>query len=132
MGAWGVQTFENDQALDFVADIVETNSLELVVSALDAIGPGIYLEAPDCESALVAAELIAALRGYPSPNLPDKVADWVRSSGLKADDTLSGMARVAVNRIGAASELRELWEDSTDFGAWEVAVRDLESRLGGA
>lgn len=63
MGAWGVQAFENDDAMDFAADLVDADSLDVVATSFEAIVPGEYLEAPDCCIALAAAEVVAALRG---------------------------------------------------------------------
>jgi len=132
MGAWGVETFENDDAMDFAADLVEANSLEALAASFQAIAPGKYLESPDCSTALAAAEVVAALRGHPAKPLPKQLAAWIGTTALKVDQRLLEAARVAVGRIGAESELRELWQDSEEFDAWLQTVRDLEIRLGAA
>ena len=48
MGAWGSGNFENDDAMDWVADLEETRNLKLVKQTLREVldaGDG-YLEAP--------------------------------------------------------------------------------------
>ena len=132
MGAWGVQAFENDDAMDFAADLVDADSLDVVATSFEAIVPGEYLEAPDCCIALAAAEVVAALRGRTGTSLPKDVSAWTRSTALRADDALLDAARQAVGRIGDRSELKELWHDSDHFDVWMRAVRDLETRLGAA
>jgi len=132
MGAWGVQAFENDDAMDFAADLVDADSLDVVATSFEAIVPGEYLEAPDCCIALAAAEVVAALRGSTGTSLPQDVSAWARSTALRPDDALLDAARQAVGRIGERSELKELWQDSDHFDVWMQAVRDLETRLGAA
>jgi hypothetical protein len=53
VGAWGVGTFENDDAGDWVYQLEEANDLELVRGTLlAAADPEGYLEAPTCSMAL--------------------------------------------------------------------------------
>jgi hypothetical protein len=129
MGAWSHESFGNDDAMDWVAEL-EAEGLPAARAALEAIAelePN-YLEAPVCSSALAAAEVVAALRGRPAPGLPDEVRDWVAANpGLPAD--LVGMAQSAVGAIATKSELRELWEESAHLGMWQAALDDLRARL---
>ena len=129
MGAWSHESFGNDDALDWVAEL-QAEGLPAVAGALAAIrelAPD-YLEAPTCSTALAAAEVVAALRGQPAQALPDDVQEWVaQNPGLPSD--LVGMAQNAVAVIAAKSELRELWEESADFAMWQAAVDDLRERL---
>ncbi|HEU4566145.1 MAG TPA: DUF4259 domain-containing protein, partial [Gemmatimonadaceae bacterium] len=63
---------------------------------------------------------------------PPEVAEWVAEN--RDDDgarpELVALARRAVERIAAESELRDLWAESDDFEAWEASVADLRARLG--
>ncbi len=75
MGTWGAKSFENDDAMDWIAVIEEASDTEPMKDALAAVleAEGEYLEAPDCSNAMAAAEVIAALNGAPSPDLPEEV-----------------------------------------------------------
>jgi hypothetical protein len=61
MGYWGVGPFENDTALDWVADLVKSKGLELM---REALGPWPKepdeLDAPTADQILAAAEVLAA------------------------------------------------------------------------
>ena len=73
MGAWGISAFENDNALDWLGDFCDNpneQSLEDAFAAVNEIGEE-YLEAPESDEALIAAEVIASLLSLPSSNLPE-------------------------------------------------------------
>jgi len=93
---------------------------------------GYYLQAPDCVAILCAAEVLAALRGRPCPDLPDEVREWVGVHRRLDVTPLLAMAIAKVDRVLAAhSELDELWkENEADYPTWRAGVDDLRSRLG--
>ena len=65
MGAWGTGVFDNDTACDWVGELVESSDLSRIETTLDNVlqaGSG-YLEAPEAEEALAAAEVVARLQG---------------------------------------------------------------------
>lgn len=134
MGTWGVNAFENDTALDWVWELEESEDLSVVMAALEgplADDADEYLEAPVCEMALAAAEIVAALKGHPPEKLPPEADDWVkRNRGrLKVDQELIETAHDAIARVVADSELRELWDESEELAAWEKALESLQKRL---
>ena len=130
MGAWGLESFENDDAMDWVAELQREGllatggALQAVVELADD-----YLEAPVCSEGLAAAEVIAALHGRPASSLPDEVLEWVRRYPGDPGPELTRDARIAVDAILRKSELRELWEESDEFAGWQRSVADLQSRL---
>jgi len=129
MGAWGTGTFENDGALDFVGMIIQTEDLAAVESALnEVLAEDDYLDAYVAETGLVAGEVIAALRGQPG-ELPDDLSEWLAKRD-SASEALANQAQLAIHRIMAPdSELRELWEESDEFDAWQDGIDDLLRRL---
>ena len=132
MGAWGVGTFENDDALDWVASLVESDGVEVIAEAfgpLLANAGGDYLEAPDCSIGLAAAEAVAALGGRPSPELPDEVKQWAAERLGAAGPELVSNARQVIAAVTMGSELKELWEESDEYAAWQDRVADLSRRL---
>lgn len=130
MGAWGHGTFQNDDALDLLDDLVDggdermlRDTLEIVLASADET-----LEAPEAASALAAAEVVAALRGRSAADLPDEVTDWTRGRPAPADDLLA-RARQAVDAVLRDSELRDLWTEADELPGWQATVEELRERL---
>jgi hypothetical protein len=130
MGAWGVGMFENDDAGDWVYQLEEANDLDLVrgtlLAAADHEG---YLEVPACSMALAAAEVVAALAGRPASDLPDEVLTWIGAHRLTVPPDLRALSVRALDQVAAGSELKELWAESEESGAWVDRLQELRSRL---
>ena len=131
MGAWGINTFENDDAADWIGEFFDEPDKELLVEAFDAVNEigDDYLKSPESSAALAAAEVIAALLGKPSASLPDDTKECVGKLSFKPDEELLSAARKAVERVKTDSELKELWDESDDAEQWQVTVEDLAARL---
>jgi hypothetical protein len=142
MGAWGFNSFENDAAADWLGDLRESGDSGLIRNSLQAVFPkppgflgklmgkrSSYLDADGASAALVAAEVVAALRGKPHAKLPPEVEKFVADNDQAASTALSALAFKAVQRIRAESELCELWQESEDFELWQAELESLEQRL---
>lgn len=133
MGSWGVLPFENDDALDWVWELEDAEDFTVLEDALDQVAsaePDEYVEAPEAEEALAAAEVVAALLGKPLEELPEPVDAFLdRNKGKKPDADLVSLAVKAVKRVQSSSELKELWEASDDAEKWDEVVEELLSRL---
>lgn len=132
MGAWGADSFENDDALDWLADFCDDPEEGFVLAALKSCAEadaGAYLESPECCAAVAAAELVAALKGSGDADLPEDVSACLADSNIKPEPYLVETALKALARIKSGSELKELWDDSEQAGEWQEAMSDLESRL---
>lgn len=133
MGAWGVGSFDNDTACDWAYDLQGMEDLSFVEETLDAVLQAVeYLEAPEAEMAVAAAEVLARLRGNPAEKdaYTEKVDRWVESHPDTPPKSLIDKALKSLDRIQADnSELNELWEESDEFAAWQGAVDDLRRRL---
>lgn len=129
MGAWGIGHFENDDAGDWVWELEDAGSLVPVESAIVGVGPEDCLEAPDACMALAAGETIAAAVGRSASDIPETVSKFVSGLDAPVAPDLVAKARAAVERVLANSELRELWEETDEFDAWQSKVRDLTQRL---
>jgi len=127
MGAWGARSFENDDALDWVWELQESDDDSVVRAALVAAHGDGEIEAPEAACACAAAEVVAAASGAPAGWLPTEVKDWVAAHGF-AVAGLGPEARAAVQRVAARSELQQLWAEAGD-AEWDRAVADLLSRL---
>lgn len=131
MGTWSHEPFGNDSANDWAYDLEDCTDFSLVAAALRrAADSGEYLDADEAVEAIAAAEVLAKAlgRGTQSDAYTEKVDAWLASIPAKPSPELSTLAQRALARVlGPESELRELWEESDEFGLWESSVVALQS-----
>ncbi len=146
MGAWGPGVFENDEAMDWLGEMLESDSVALIQEALSSAVvdrssfiqklfgkkfASVFLEADLASQALAAAEVVAALQGKACSNAPEGLDMWVDRNRSRISSDLIQVARAAVERVQASSELKELWSESQEFPQWEAGLSDLRQRLNG-
>lgn len=139
MGTWGLKNFENDGAADFTDDVLGNgkNLIKETILKVSEMNSDEYLEAPDCENALAAIEFIAAYKGNPSDDLPEDISLWIKendllnfkSSFFSKKVNIVDLSLKAIDRILLNSELKELWEESSEFEDWKKVVLDLKERI---
>ncbi len=127
MGAWGSGAFENDDALDAVAELVE-GSFELD-DLREAVAAD-YLEAPEGAVALALVEVALATLGIVDPDAALDEVD-VRLLATQLDDAAYELILTTAERVVRpdASELYELWEEAGDdeLAEWRnAAVASIE------
>lgn len=134
MSTWGHGAFDNDDASDFLGDLLESG--QPVDDLRDALGTGAldegYLEAPDGSVAVAAAAVIAVAMAGPVEGVPAEQAAHVAELGLAPDDVeqLTTEALAALDRVVAAgSELAELWGEAGEAVAWRSALEPLRESL---
>lgn len=128
MGTWNVSSFANDDAQDWVALLVQAEDTALIEATLSHVVENEdYVEAPEAQQAVAAAETVAAMRKRPARDTPDAIATWVRQQSPPSPD-LVRLARRAVVHIQANSELSELWAEDNPLD-WSAAMADLAERL---
>lgn len=113
MGAWGYKPLENDTASDLFDEFKETKDTSILESALDKVNDleeGAYLEAPEAEEAL--ATIYILLYEEIKINKED-LEKLLKKSGL------------AIAKIIENSELKELWEETDDYGDWLKSLAEL-------
>ncbi len=103
MGAWDATSFGNDTANDWAYELEESDDLSFIDATLQKaldVGDG-YLEAPDAEEAVAAAEVVAWLRGRSTPvnAYTEKIAAWVSAHAAAAPAPLAEKAVAALDRI---------------------------------
>ena len=132
-GAWGIGSFENDDASDWVWELEESSGPTVIDSALRnvAMSSG-YIDAPSASCAIAAAEVLAAMIDKPSASIPDEVANWVEGQSFEPSTALLDMARVALANVldENRSELAQLWsETGPDYENWKKTVAALTEKL---
>jgi hypothetical protein len=93
---------------------------------------GGYLEAPDAEEGLAAAEIVARLKGSPSQQTAytASIDAWIKGLQTGVSDELVEKAKLSIVRIlTEPSELLELWTASDDFDGWKRTVEEVSKRL---
>jgi len=131
LGTWGHDSFEDDDALDWVFELEKSTDTSVVFKALNAVTDGAedLLEAPVCAMAIAAAEVVAALDGHRAPSLPEQVVEWIKGKPKPGTD-LKAKALRAIDAILTDSELKSCWEDAGEhYPKWVAAVERLKARL---
>lgn len=123
MGTWSTDSFGNDAASDWVEALSAHPSLERLARAFQS-PPG-----TEDEVALVAAEVVAALRGHPADNFPASLGGWVFRNHPRLDAAVVEQARARVTAVGEGGELAASWNDAGDGTTWRQGVDQLLRRL---
>ncbi len=149
MGTWGTDSFANDAAWDFLGEFVDADDAMKVKMVRDALmtaaneeTPYIEHESLGWESAVAAAEIVAACAGKPHPDLPKSEVDceagmfaWSKVHGVRQQElSSSSMRTLAITALGktrAGSEIANLWEDAgpEEVADWRAGIEDLVARL---
>ncbi len=130
-GAWGEGSFENDDALDWVAECIRSRDTAPVRQALQVVLKVSYIEAPQASEAIAASEVVAASLGKPNPKLPPELRTWLQRQQLAQMSQLAPLAKKVLARIKdpKISELWQLWSGGKP-NKWPSVVSELETRLG--
>lgn len=129
MGAWGVSSFENDDALDWLEELLASDGLLILYSAFEMLDEE-FIECPDACNALAACEVVAALKGNARPTLPEQAEDWLKAHHDDDIQELHQMALRAIERITSEdSELNELWQESDEYDDWLADIKQLKDAL---
>jgi hypothetical protein len=131
MGAWGTGAFDNDDAADWVYELLESDDLtparDALAATLDSDG---WLQLPEASRAVAAATAVAAAFDGDVKGLPDEVVEWLL---VHPDAGTLGDARLALDALervaGPDSELREVWLESPEGPAWVAEIARLGYRV---
>lgn len=147
MSVWGPGPFENDDAADWLSEVEEEPSLEVIDDAVSEVADPAnvgYVEIPDGAVAVAAAELLAQLLGKPGAtsiaegeafdeDAFSSLAEEAGRLGPGAKERVVRRAYTAVDRVlndQENSELRQvLQEDKSGMSAWTNVMQDLLNRL---
>jgi len=127
MGAWGTGHFENDDALDLIAEVQGPDDLDRVLRAVTE-SEDVSIDASVASEAMAAADIVAALMGRPADDCPEDLAKRLDALGAPAP-ALIKLAQESVSRVLMESELVDLWAESDEIEAWNLSVTDLIARL---
>jgi hypothetical protein len=130
MGAWDVTAFGNDDASDWVADLLEhSNPNGYLKQVFDQAKKAGYLDATGGSQLVAAAALVAAAKNKNSISVPDKTTSWIAANAAMLQP-LAPTALEAIARVrGENSELRELWQESDQFSSWNADLDRISAAL---
>ena len=136
MGAWGIGTFDNDDAADLLLDY-EDGGVAVIVDVFSAVRSGSdagYLEADIGSMGLAAAEIVATSNDKPQAGMDEDIRNSIRvhEADIQALKGGAEAALVTVQMVSAnenKSELYELWLEADNLNAWLAVVDDLKTRL---
>ena len=131
MGAWGTGTFDNDDAADWVYELLGSADLTPAREALAAtMDSDTWLEIPEGACAVAAASVVAAGFDGIVSGLPDEVVEWLE---YHPDASTLADARLAIDALervaSVDSELREVWLEAPNGPAWVEEIARLAYRL---
>lgn len=125
MGTWSAGSFGNDSALDFVSRVTGTSGL---FRAIEVLGPrSNWIDNDLATEAIAAADIVAALLGRASEDLPEGLSNTLKSFESPSS-ALVAAASTAVVHVRENSELADLWAES-EGEEWIGAINDLLARL---
>lgn len=133
MGTWGQGAFENDDAMDWLAELEEADDHALLIDVvgdvadLSDVEP---LEIGPAARAVAGVAVVAACLDRATDGLPQGARDWVtQRHGTPVPNHLARKAGRALERVLRQSELRDLWDASPDHAAWVAGIERLRARL---
>ena len=129
MGAFGAGVFDNDDALDWLEELLASDGAGLIMGALDDALAAEYLEIPEASAALVAAEVLAARNLRASAALPEALRRWTERADIVLTAQMLARAQTAVARVARESELAEAWAETEAADQWQASLADLRERL---
>ena len=124
MGAWGHEPFENDSALDWVAEVEGLDGVRATLRQCEEEDD--YLEGDEGSAAVAAAALIAAALDGDVGDLSDSGLEPLQGATVTAEDAALAM-RALTRVMTGSSELPDLWGAGSD---WHVQTEQLIQRLG--
>lgn len=130
MGAWGTGPFDNDDAADFVDEIVQL-SLDDAHQQVDQACrlPSGRVDYRRGARAVAAAAIVAACLDS-AGDLPLEARDLVERLGGDLNGDALRAAHGAITRVGQGdSEWNELWLDVEMWAAARDVVRNIQARL---
>lgn len=130
MGTWGTRNFENDGSQDWVFEMMDNKDGGMVADTLQfTLNKDAVLDTSECEDALAAAEVVAALAGRASEDFPEDPLDHLDSLQLLATPALRKLAASVVEKIRTASEMKEARTEEGQLDSWDAVLADLIKRL---
>ena len=126
MGTFGGGSFENDEALDFVATVQSLDDISGVFSAMPK-DPEISVDADVAQRIIATADCVATMMGRPADGIPAGLEKRLAKLGTPTPELVE-IARDSLSRVLRSSELIDLWAED-DPKSFNRAMTSLIDRL---
>ena len=132
MSSWGITNFENDVALDYVAELVLSHDQLQLSSEIDQFNATFNSEETsldECLLFLTKMELLAGLIGSPSVDMPLELKDWIEGKYIKVEQKVLKNAVQGVQKVLTDSEAKEMYLEGGSI-IWDSKnLRKTNARL---
>lgn len=132
MGAWEVNVFKNDSALDWLEEFVQFPERSTIDVILDEILEEDYVDSWVAEEALAAVEVVAIARGKSKEKLKQLEKVDFTELNREIDTKLIAKCTEVLDRIvkkNDQNEIYELWEDTDTLAKWLDLIKDMKKRI---
>ncbi|GMK41277.1 hypothetical protein PCCS19_43330 [Paenibacillus sp. CCS19] len=129
MGAWGVKTFENDSALDWISELEDDKDLSIVVYKFSEFNheyqdsPAETLDSDLSSEVLAAVEIVAVLRGAPGGDIPPAIERWLKKKSY--DRNLVSVFNEMMKSDAVDDETKLQWKAFSKEEKWKYIVSAL-------
>ncbi len=130
MGTWGLGTFDDDIACDWLEDLHDSDPIAFFTECLDLSGLD-FLEFLACVGVVCTAEIFHGLLIGPRDGLPHEAHQWISDHrNLSVSPLVPAAIRGLRCVMGPDSEMHQLWEDNEDlYRDWFTQISELLTRL---
>ena len=124
--SWVIGGFRDDDAQRWVEQFTD-EGLSAISAALTSLieADQEELDESQCHVALAAVEVVAALLGEPSDDLPEEVQEWVEENEDPVDDAIRKKSASALERLEESKGL----VPTEDWGRFQSYLSHLKQRL---
>lgn len=132
MGAWGTGIFEDDTALDTIAEVIESEASDFLEQVTLTEDDEEYLDYDRAHQIIIAGVIVdAVLNGTVFEHNDEGFEDWLEQQS--SDEILPFKPAVLAGLkivLSDDSELNELWqENSMEYPNWRANVENIIARL---
>ncbi|PHV09728.1 DUF4259 domain-containing protein [Chitinimonas sp. BJB300] len=130
MSSWGVGVFENDDAQDWLDELLSSTGSDCLHSTLE-LAKTDYLEVSEGNRIVCAAYVVGMLLGKVESHGSEELATWLTSNADIDAVSLVPHAVDGIDRVLAAdSELHEVWEENeAHYPKWRQSLLNLRNEL---
>lgn len=135
MGAWGLGPFENDDAVDFLAEFEDDQSFSFLRRAIENVITDDVLEIGAIREAVAALEIISAINEECSDDFPElesfTLEELVEKYEAKVTNTILSLCEDALAMICRLEDnmLVEVLDNEGLLEDWLETIEDLAERL---
>ena len=127
MGTWGLGTFEDDVACDWLEDLGDSDPYSFFAHCLDLRDQHEVVGYVACVGVVRTAEMLIGLLAKPREGLPEAAYEWLGEH--EALEVLSLVPEAVMGLrlvLATSSEMHQLWaDDGQRYGQWQARIGEM-------